>query len=119
MGEIVIILVLALILLGPDKLPEAAKQLGKGLRDFRRATDDLRSQFETDLYAQDHKAPRPALVEPPAAGAAGEPRADAPPSAPGDRAAPPATADNVPGLEAALVEGAEPGPSPGPASKIA
>ncbi|HSB19083.1 MAG TPA: twin-arginine translocase TatA/TatE family subunit, partial [Anaeromyxobacteraceae bacterium] len=43
-GEILIILVLALVLLGPSKLPDAAKQLGKGLREFKKATDDLRQQ---------------------------------------------------------------------------
>ncbi|MEI7706380.1 MAG: twin-arginine translocase TatA/TatE family subunit, partial [Deltaproteobacteria bacterium] len=41
-GEIVVILVLALVLLGPQKLPEVAKQLGKALRDFRKVSDDLK-----------------------------------------------------------------------------
>lgn len=36
-SEILIILVIALLVLGPAKLPEIAKGLGKGLRDFRRA----------------------------------------------------------------------------------
>ena len=99
MGEIVIILVLALILLGPQKLPEAAKQLGKGLRDFRRATEDLKSQFETELYADDTKPARPTLVEPPKA------PGDTPAAAPDAPAiVPAATAQNVPGLDAALVE---------------
>ncbi len=107
MGEIVIILVLALILLGPTKLPEAAKQLGKGLREFRKATDDLKSQFETELYSE-QKPAKPTLVETP--GAQGE----APPAVPAGgvpaeaKAVPPATAENVPGLEAALAE-AKPG----------
>jgi sec-independent protein translocase protein TatB len=93
-GELVIIAVLALLLLGPDKLPEAAKTLGKGLRDLRRATDDLKDQVEREIYADDRKAARPALVPPvpaaPVPGPAGPP--------------PPASAENVPGLEAALVE---------------
>jgi len=113
MGEILIILVLALVLLGPDKLPEAAKQIGKGLRDFRRATDDLRDQFEREVYAPDPKGQRPALVDPAAGGSSPGPGAAAP--ADSTAAAPPlaetpavpaARADNVPGLEAALAEGA-------------
>ncbi len=107
MGEIVIILVLALILLGPQKLPDAAKQLGKGLREFRKATDDLKTQFETELYSPDDKPAKPTLVEPPRPPAEGEPPPGVPPggvpvAVKGD--VPQATADNVPGLEAALAE---------------
>ncbi len=96
-GEILIILVLALVLLGPKRLPDVAKQLGKGLREFKKATDDLKSQFESELYAEDTRPrERPSLV--PQAPAAT-------PSGP----APAATAENVPGLEAAT---AEPAPAP-------
>lgn len=104
MGEIVIILVLALILLGPTKLPDAAKQLGKGLREFRKATEDLKQQFETELYAEP-KAAKPTLVETPAARGdvpAGVPAGGVPAEAKAE--VPAATADNVPGLEAALAE---------------
>ena len=45
MPELLLILGLALIVLGPKKLPELAKALGKGLAEFRRATDDLKSEF--------------------------------------------------------------------------
>ncbi len=93
-GEIVIIAVIALLLLGPDRLPEAAKTLGKGLRELRRATDDLKDQVEHEIYSDGKKPGRPALVPPvpaqPVPGPAGPP--------------PPATAENVPGLDAALVE---------------
>ncbi len=40
-GELLIILVFALVFIGPKKLPELAKSLGKGLREFQRAKDDL------------------------------------------------------------------------------
>jgi sec-independent protein translocase protein TatB len=93
-GEIVIIAIVALLLLGPDRLPEAAKTLGKGLREIRRATDDLKDQVEQEIYADPKKPARPALVSPvpaqPVPGPAGPP--------------PVATAENVPGLEAALAE---------------
>jgi len=105
MGEIAIILVLALILLGPQKLPDAAKQLGKGLREFKKATDDLKHQFESELYATEASKPaKPTLVEPPP----GEDAAAAMVPAGGVPAVavevPFAHSSNVPGLEAALVE---------------
>jgi sec-independent protein translocase protein TatB len=110
MGEIVVILVLALVLLGPQKLPDAAKQLGKGLREFRKATEDLKSQFENELHALDKPA-KPTLVEPPKADAAAAPGQTVPatPAAPAAPAAAQAgalgaSAENVPGLEAALAE---------------
>ena len=107
-SEILVILVLALILLGPQKLPEVAKQLGRGLRDFRKATDDLKGQFEREMYADDVKRTQPHVVAPPTAAAP----VQAPPPAP----VPAARADNVPGLDAALVEPppTPPAPSAGP-----
>lgn len=41
--EIVVILVVALLVFGPTKLPELARSLGKGLAEFRRASADIRS----------------------------------------------------------------------------
>jgi len=98
-GEIVIILVLALVLLGPQKLPEVAKQLGKGLRDFKKASDDLKGQFEKEFYADERRAERARIAPPTAA-------APVPAAPPGP--VPVAAADNVPGLEAALAEPAPP-----------
>ncbi len=106
-GEIVIILVLALVLLGPQKLPEVAKQLGKGLRDFKKASDDLKGQFEQELYADERKAARARIAPPTAA-------APVPATAP--QPVPPASVDNVPGLDAAL---AEPAPPPAAAAPVA
>jgi sec-independent protein translocase protein TatB len=107
-GEIVIILVLALVLLGPQRLPDAAKQLGKAMRDFKKATDDVKEQFESAMYEDERRvraAPPPPESSPesppPAIPAGGVPAAAG--------AVLPATAANVPGLEAAL---AEPAPRP-------
>jgi sec-independent protein translocase protein TatB len=106
-GEIVIIAVLALLLLGPERLPEAAKTLGKGLRDIRRATDDLKDQVEREIYTDERKSAKPALVthvpSAPVPGPAGPP--------------PPASAENVPGLEAALAEPQAEPAAPGPAAE--
>ena len=46
MPELLLILALALIVLGPKKLPELAKALGKGLAEFRRATDEIKDEFK-------------------------------------------------------------------------
>ncbi len=54
-GELVIIAVLALILLGPDRLPDAARMLGKGLRQLQRATQDLNDRLETDIRSDEPK----------------------------------------------------------------
>ena len=48
-NEVIIILVLALIIIGPKKLPDIAKALGKGYREFRRAFDDVKSEFDLDI----------------------------------------------------------------------
>lgn len=45
MPELLLILGLALIVLGPKKLPELARALGKGLAEFRRATEELKDEF--------------------------------------------------------------------------
>jgi sec-independent protein translocase protein TatB len=52
-GELVVIGVLALLLLGPDKLPELARGLGKALREFRKHTDDVRGMVEREFYKMD------------------------------------------------------------------
>jgi sec-independent protein translocase protein TatA len=43
--ELLVILVVALIVLGPKRLPEVAKALGKGLAEFRKATSDLTDEL--------------------------------------------------------------------------
>ncbi|MEM7675680.1 MAG: twin-arginine translocase TatA/TatE family subunit [Myxococcota bacterium] len=62
--EIGVILIIALVILGPKKLPELAKSLGKGIREFRNATDDFKSTMDEELSKPDPKKelpkPRPA-----------------------------------------------------------
>lgn len=49
--EIMVILAVALIVVGPKKLPDLAKSLGKGLREIRKATDELKSNItDNDAY---------------------------------------------------------------------
>ena len=46
MQEIIIILVVALIVIGPKKLPDLAKALGRAMGEFRRAADDLKDNLD-------------------------------------------------------------------------
>ncbi|MBW2599937.1 MAG: twin-arginine translocase TatA/TatE family subunit [Deltaproteobacteria bacterium] len=48
MPELIVILVVALIIIGPKKLPDLAKSLGKGLAEFRHATDDVKDSLNVD-----------------------------------------------------------------------
>lgn len=48
MGEIILIAVVALLVLGPERLPGAAKAIGKGIRDLRAQTKDLQQTIEKD-----------------------------------------------------------------------
>jgi sec-independent protein translocase protein TatA len=62
--ELIIVLVIALIVLGPGKLPDVGAALGKGIREFRRASSDLQDATRTE--SPPNGAP-PAAVPPPAA----------------------------------------------------
>ena len=51
MPEMIVILVIALVVFGPQKLPEIAKSLGKGLAEFKRASEDFRNGIEEEARA--------------------------------------------------------------------
>jgi sec-independent protein translocase protein TatB len=53
MGELIIIAVVALLALGPDRLPGAAKSIGKTIRDLRRQTSNLKQTIEQDSQLGD------------------------------------------------------------------
>jgi len=65
MPEILMILVIALIVFGPRKLPELGKTLGKSLAQFRRASEDFKRQWEDEVTIERQRieAPAPASVE--------------------------------------------------------
>ena len=48
MPEMLLILAVALIVIGPKKLPDLAKTLGKAMREFRNATNDLKASFDVE-----------------------------------------------------------------------
>ena len=62
-----------MLLLGPHKLPDAAKSLGKALRDFRRAGDDLKREMMGDL---DAPPPPPVALQKPAESVSTKPIAE-------------------------------------------
>jgi sec-independent protein translocase protein TatA len=75
--EIMGILVVVLILFGAKKLPELARGLGTGIKEFKKATqdvqDDLHRALEDDPY---HNPPPRRPAPPPASAPAPEPKAD-------------------------------------------
>jgi TatA/E family protein of Tat protein translocase len=48
-SEMLVIFVVALLVFGPKKLPELGKSLGKGIREFRKATDELKSTWDEQV----------------------------------------------------------------------
>jgi TatA/E family protein of Tat protein translocase len=62
--ELIIVLVIALIVLGPGKLPDVGAALGKGIREFRRASSDLQDAARVDTPPAPTAAPPPAAQPP-------------------------------------------------------
>jgi sec-independent protein translocase protein TatA len=56
MPELMVIMVVALIVLGPSRLPEIARALGKGLAEFRRATSDVNEEIRKAQRAIEDEA---------------------------------------------------------------
>lgn len=108
-SEIIVILVVALLFLGPDKLPEAAKTISKGIRDLKKQSRALQTQIESDeqiggairdlksaLRGDEHPARPPVRKQPPTL-------AEASPSpAAGDHDEPPHNGENSGEAVAAL-----------------
>jgi sec-independent protein translocase protein TatB len=53
MPELIVILIVALIIIGPKRLPDLAKSLGRGLAEFRKATDDVKDSLNIDEVRDD------------------------------------------------------------------
>lgn len=97
--EIIFILVLALIVFGPRKLPEIGKSIGRMMAEFRKASNDFRRTLEDEVEAEKARPPEPA-APPPDKPASAASASDTPASW-----APPETADPAP-APAAEVESA-------------
>jgi Tat protein translocase TatB subunit len=89
MPELIVILVIALIVLGPKRLPEVARSLGKAMSEFRRQSSEIMEEFQAQGRLEDDLERRRAVKAPPAAvaPAAAAPAAAAAPETPA--AAPP------------------------------
>ncbi len=91
--EVIVILVLALILFGSKKLPELARGLGQGIKEFKKATRDVQDELTNAMNAEPPYSPPPASPPPPSPPASAAPTTttaatDAPPAAPADTAPP-------------------------------
>lgn len=66
--ELLVIFVIVLLLFGGRKIPEVARGLGKGIREFRKAKDDIRDAIEQEGKVADYSRPEPPadLPAPPA-----------------------------------------------------
>lgn len=67
--ELIFIVVLALLIFGPKRLPEIGRTIGRGMSEFRKASNDLKRTINTEL----------ALDEPPVAPVLRQPRLETPP----------------------------------------
>ena len=61
MPELVIILVIALIIFGPRKLPELGRSLGKSIGEFKKASNELRSTLEDEIRVEEQRDQRTKL----------------------------------------------------------
>jgi len=96
MTELMVIFVIGLLVLGPKRLPELARSLGKGLAEFRRASNDLRRGFaDVAEEAQIEPPPLPRNQPGPAVGMS---TGEAAPAT--SEAAAPAVSEPVEGKEA-------------------
>jgi TatA/E family protein of Tat protein translocase len=64
MPELIVIFVIALIVFGPKKLPELGKSLGKGLSEFKRASNELQRTLEEEVRLDDEKQRQPPPAPP-------------------------------------------------------
>ena len=69
MPELIVIFVIALIVFGPRKLPELGRSLGRGIAEFKKATNELQSSLEDEIRVEEQrleasKASAPAATTP-------------------------------------------------------
>jgi TatA/E family protein of Tat protein translocase len=67
MPELIVILVIALIIFGPRKLPELGRSLGRSLSEFRRASNELRQTLDDEIKQEQRPATPAAPTTTPAA----------------------------------------------------
>jgi sec-independent protein translocase protein TatB len=132
-GEILLILIVALLVFGPNRLPDLARTFGKAMNEFRKASRDLRETFEAELHRMDeHTRPEPKIqpaqkvleaefeerpAQPPAVSVAAPPASSAAPaSAPPAPSVEPAPA---PAVSVMALPAASTAPAPAPTAEPA
>jgi len=63
--EMIFIFLLALLIFGPKKLPEIGRQIGRGLAEFKRASNELKSQIEDEMRLLETEEREKKLAPPP------------------------------------------------------
>ena len=106
-AEILVILVVALLVFGPNKMPEIGRQVARGVREFRRVQQHLSSELQSVVADLDPTAPGPAS-------SGGDPVPSLPPRDITDTSAADAPAAATPAAPtpAPPVPGTDPGPTP-------
>jgi TatA/E family protein of Tat protein translocase len=94
--ELIVILIIALVVLGPGKLPDVAASLGKSIREFRRAASDVSDAARIDAPTQPATQPQAPTAATAATAATTPPPASttSPPTAPAEPAEPPEPASD-------------------------
>jgi TatA/E family protein of Tat protein translocase len=64
MPELIVIFVIALIVFGPRKLPELGRSLGRGIAEFKKATNELQSTLEEEIKREETTAAAPQAQRP-------------------------------------------------------
>ncbi|HXX34925.1 MAG TPA: twin-arginine translocase TatA/TatE family subunit [Thermodesulfobacteriota bacterium] len=62
--DVLVVLVIALFVFGPQKLPELAKSLGKAMREFKKASEEVRLGFQEEVRKVEERSSHPASRDP-------------------------------------------------------
>jgi sec-independent protein translocase protein TatA len=74
--ELIIIFVIALIVFGPRKLPELGRSLGKGIAEFKKASNELQRTLDEEIRNEEQHKPAPATPAPAITASAQEGQSD-------------------------------------------
>jgi sec-independent protein translocase protein TatA len=65
--ELAIVLIIALVIFGPKRLPELGKSLGRSINEFKRASNELKNTLEDEIRVEEQRTTAPPKPAPPAA----------------------------------------------------
>jgi sec-independent protein translocase protein TatA len=79
-GELIVVLVVILVLFGAKRIPEFAKGLGQGIKEFKKASSDVTNEFHNAMNQEPTPPPRPPALKPLASAESPAPEATVPKS---------------------------------------